>query len=792
MTEKVVTRPIKVDLHIHSAASSHKDGSKVSAGTIDNIPVLVEKLEQFGLNAVSITDHDCFDYELYQALLGYAGVGGSLQKVFPGVEFSVEFQTADGAKQVHVITIFDDGNAESLKHMADVLKLKDGHPDYDCRNAFSEQKYWALIREIGLDIVTIAHQKNSPGSKRSRPNDANSVGDDLFNEFLFMEYFEVYEYKNRKNELFNKHFAQKLDDPSRLRFITGSDCHQWDSYPAITSGSEEDLPFTYLKCLPTFRGLAMAVTDVSRIKTVDSFFAPARAINNIELKVNGSNVTIPLSPGINAIIGDNSIGKSSIVNSLTGFCGVSKTVKNGQEKYLTKVGVEVKTRIPDEQICQVDGQESIRRQFEALGKGKAKELLANHFPDPVDASSYIAACDTQIDLLCSALKSSCDYQEALSGLTTYRIPEQEENMQMTCLSFNKNLKPAQTTNQQNLIEGIREIEEKIIAIPAVYAKVLNDDDSRNIAQALKSLKAIRLRHESALRKSSLERKVINAINSATIKVANDQKNEQTDAQKKASQELETKNRICEQISNLVRLEINRTDYDFNFETQAIIPHVNPVGDLVFVSKLGEESISSKFLRDIFDSLISVRKCVEVRSASSSSLIDAIKNYPDDEPPNHPVDLIKSRMHESVVKKLRNVNAINKAGSDVYEELSQGFNAQIYFSLLSDTSLGEGIYIVDQPEDQISQKAIRCAVLGEFRDLAASRQVLLITHNPQFVVNLDVDNVIFIKKTANGIAVQSGALEYESSDYKMLEVVADNIEGGLETIQRRMKRYEKAN
>ena len=58
MAERVVTSPIKVDLHIHSAASSHKDGSKVSSGTIDNIQVLVERLEHFGLNAVSITDHD--------------------------------------------------------------------------------------------------------------------------------------------------------------------------------------------------------------------------------------------------------------------------------------------------------------------------------------------------------------------------------------------------------------------------------------------------------------------------------------------------------------------------------------------------------------------------------------------------------------------------------------------------------------------------------------------------------------------------------------------------------------
>ena len=39
-------------------------------------------------------------------------------------------------------------------------------------------------------------------------------------------------------------------------------------------------------------------------------------------------------------------------------------------------------------------------------------------------------------------------------------------------------------------------------------------------------------------------------------------------------------------------------------------------------------------------------------------------------------------------------------------------------------------------------------------------------------------------------IQSGALEYENDDYSILKIVADNIEGGLQTIQGRLKRYEK--
>ena len=102
---------------------------------------------------------------------------------------------------------------------------------------------------------------------------------------------------------------------------------------------------------------------------------------------------------------------------------------------------------------------------------------------------------------------------------------------------------------------------------------------------------------------------------------------------------------------------------------------------------------------------------------------------------------------------------------------------------------KGIYIIDQPEDHISQKAIKEDVLEQFRNMAKRRQIIMVTHNPQFIVNLDVDNVIFLSKQ-NEISIQSGALEYENDKYSILNIVADNIDGGIYTIQKRVKRYEK--
>ena len=120
------------------------------------------------------------------------------------------------------------------------------------------------------------------------------------------------------------------------------------------------------------------------------------------------------------------------------------------------------------------------------------------------------------------------------------------------------------------------------------------------------------------------------------------------------------------------------------------------------------------------------------------------------------------------------------------------NSSIYFDILS-TDQRDGIYIVDQPEDDISQNGIKSNVLSNFKLMSNNRQIIMITHNPQFVVNLDVDNVICLTKDdTNNLCLKYGALEYVDIDNKVdiLDTVAKSLDGGIDSIRKRWKRYEK--
>jgi hypothetical protein len=319
---KIVDTGLKVDLHIHSALSNHKDGAKVGFNTIGNIRTLIEKLAENEVNVCAITDHDAFDYNLYKTLKREEQEDNSIKKVLPGVEFSVQFDNNSETKVIHIVTIFNDINEEKVKKIENILKLTNNKPNYDTsESAFTEEKYLSLLRQIDVDTIMIAHQKNSLTSTgKAIKCDAASLGSEKFNEFLFTEYFEAYEFRNKKNEIFNKNYIFNNNVEDELRFITGSDCHNWNAYPNEDLNSAKEFSFTYVKCLPAFKGLVMATTDHRRIKLVNSFFDPsAYSIDKIDIETNGKNIQIPLSKGLNVIIGDNSIGKSLLLHEITDY-----------------------------------------------------------------------------------------------------------------------------------------------------------------------------------------------------------------------------------------------------------------------------------------------------------------------------------------------------------------------------------------------------------------------------------------------------------------------------------------
>lgn len=790
---KVVDSGYKIDLHIHSVCSHGKDKGKVAFNTLEHIPVLAEKLNENAVQICAITDHDAFDYDVYCALKKYeTKESSSIIKVFPGVEFSVEFQAENGGAVVHVIAIFEDENEEKIKAISSYLVDDKGNAAYDSAQAFSEEKFLGILRNIDLDTVLIAHQKSTLSTSHPYKNDAKTVGEKRFSEFIYTDYFEAFEFKNRKNEVFNKSFLNMNNMTDDIRFITGSDCHDWQYYPKETAQDKTEFVYSYIKCIPNFRGLVMAITDHRRIKKVNSFFNPTQVYTkSIEMSIDGVAYSIPLSKGINVIIGDNSIGKSLLLHKLTGYRKqseslISRRLVDGYNKYLKNNKIEVSTEIPASEIFAFDMQGEIRDKFE-LEKLKSDDFLRPYYPSAIEADAYKEKINRKLKKIYDYLEEKFTLDEMETQLGRFKVLD-EDVAQAESLTFIGTVKKnnKRVDGYSTVSSGLDNIIEKIETVKD--SQWLYPDDVKQLEYIIERLDGMSMRYSKKKKHAETENKKIALFQAAVNKFKQRYQALVSDSHKKLSTYNENMDAATYTIVELISRRKRNQVPDFEMEKETINIRTERVYDYEFNSRLGITEISTEYIINLFSSLMRKHYKKSILEMSQEELAEAFSRYKD--APAEVLPALIEAINTQLEEDFSNKYTITQAGTDRTQELSSGFNSKIYFDILSYETSHVGTYIIDQPEDNISQKSIREYLLDRFKVMGENRQVIIVTHNPQFIVNLDVDNVIFIGREEDKLLVQSGALEYKNDEYSILDIISNHIEGGLDTLRRRWKRYEK--
>lgn len=110
-------------------------------------------------------------------------------------------------------------------------------------------------------------------------------------------------------------------------------------------------------------------------------------------------------------------------------------------------------------------------------------------------------------------------------------------------------------------------------------------------------------------------------------------------------------------------------------------------------------------------------------------------------------------------------------------------------------------IIDQPEDNLDNLSVYRDLIRLFRDRKADRQIILITHNPNLVVNTDAEQVIVAAYDGKGrprVAYESGSLENQAEQLPdvpvedlangILEKVCEILEGGHTAFSSRRRVY----
>lgn len=757
---------IKFDLHIHSYASKYKESDGiVDDSTENNLYVLFDKLIQNDIKLFSITDHNRFDVELYLAVDKYIEEHDVPISIVSGVEFDVLIE--EDKIPCHIITIFNTNN--------DILNYKkieneiNRNKKVGIKEYYSKNEFNILLSEIKLDVLLIANQQSdlyntSCGRTRSLSDSCENP-----EELIRYGYISALEFQKNKVEGILLNNLKNLE--KHIGLVSGSDCHTWECYPQHDKTRKaRDSWYSEAQILPTFKGLLMAFsspdTRFNRYTSSQSTF-----IESIEI----NKKVINLTKGINVIIGENGSGKSTFLDIIYD--------NSNLQKFEKKIKADNDIKVKKNDSCSI----KYINQNKIINSYHDKKLLRekSNFEE-LDHTDFISKYTNFANRIYNIINKNIDLKSSYDKLISAKIKIQDFG-NITTYYIHAKTVTSNFTEIDNVYNNDR------VNLKLLIEKIGTIKQSNNLVKFYTSIDEIEIKLQEMLEyinKKYYEKEY-------EIKLRNIIYNKIDDYNSIIKSKEGTKSQALIQYnSDIFMFNKKITDYlRKNLEDRSfpIIPKnmsnikTNSLNGFEFqnVALYDDNFCIEDFYKYLFVKNYQAKdQLLEINTMKIFS--EAVKNCSD----------------KSNIQKVYNVNInkfINDYTTDSYRYIQEISAKEKIGNTLGELSLAYikficqendiDVLLLDQPEDNISNKKIGDSIIKLLNENRSREQMIIVTHNPLLVVNLDADNVICLKKINDEIKVVSGALEYEDKDVNILNTIAETMDGGMNAIEKRLKVYE---
>lgn len=125
-----------------------------------------------------------------------------------------------------------------------------------------------------------------------------------------------------------------------------------------------------------------------------------------------------------------------------------------------------------------------------------------------------------------------------------------------------------------------------------------------------------------------------------------------------------------------------------------------------------------------------------------------------------------------------------AGKDL-NKISVGQKGTVYLKLKLATEAFSKPIIFDQPEDDLDNEFIMNNLINLFKELKKYRQVIIVTHNANLVINADAEQIIVATNDKGKLKYLSGSLENNLINKKICQI----LEGGELAFEKRRRKYK---
>lgn len=376
--------------------------------------------------------------------------------------------------------------------------------------------------------------------------------------------------------------------------------------------------------------------------------------------------------------------------------------------------------------------------------------------------------------------------------------------------------------------------------PAVSCVGFTEEISRNISEEVQRTLAQSNAHIQEFIKA-LVAKVDNECKTLARKIAEKQNAPDYQEGKKIFDENKNLSHVMEQISNLSKqiLLINKESQileELSKECKTIasdllnehLSYLDMMNSIASVLRIQHDNITLsagyELKKDLEEKL---NECISLRSASMNALIVYITFQYQKKTKDSIKECLKDLLNKALKGEITFKNGYDVQSfismilssnwftlqysvdyeSDSLFDMSPGKRSFVVLKLLLDFSDKKCPILIDQPEDNLDNRAIYNELVKYIREKKKERQIILVTHNPNIVVGADSEEVIVANQNGKnapndkGIKFQYvyGSLEHSmhrNSDESLpilyrcgiREHVCDILEGGENAFRDRENKY----
>lgn len=630
--------------------------------------------------------------------------------------------------------------------------------------------------------------------------------------------------KNYLNNLYN---GDDLKIPSFL----ASDNHCIECYPYNCTNSSKKMEWSYFNGRNTFKGLKFSLSSsYTKIKT--SYPIVSNTSNIIgKLKING-NIIIP-SNRINIIIGPRSSGKSllleHILNLVNGenynkiYKNFVKEIKKDIYSYDKKVMLSQSQKrvlyfkqshfidkAIDNQTVLLSGLPDSKK-YENLDKimkptfdfylklddyfSSIQKILSRNISpfENINLFFEVNNSDWRFNFQ-DNLYDCIDIEQEIDLINSYAsfLETRKKELDLIRLninSFNDSIKfSKKDLYERNFLNKIRKIDFKL--------EILDSN--------IEEIKKIQKELELFCRKLQILANVQKDLKTNLNKLKSDSQREKTNfinKHKNICKEFKALGNIVQSLntfSNLVFQVVYldkdkpyaKANYMIQYDTEHSLQKENIIESL-------KEVIYKKYLQDIKDTNFNYNTINILKTISNLRKTLVNNNFNNEQTIFKSSFNRKTMTYETFREKVfdsKVIPNITQNGNSIMEN-SPGLRAQILFELNLDREQIKdySIILLDQPEDSIDNTFVSHDMIRIIKDLANEKQIFLVTHNANLVVNLDPDNIIIPFNQNGQITYHYGRLEdnitVDGNEVSIIDLIAKYIEGGRYSLIKRIENYE---